>query len=247
MMQNVTSNTWETIMSVVSFLASAASLVLSVIAIWLSFKFYRMSQDSSVRIEQANRAIEGSLQKLEEVFQLQYSDTFSILRETFSDFRKRLLVSAHSEDHATDPVIERKTQAKLENIKAEIRSDLSNVVEDATKTSSPGVNDDLEMVINKAITKSRQVDKEVRDETIRTLIADHLRNTLAEHGRWRVSAIFEYLKDRFTLAEIARALFALQEEGIVKFTAPVENWYEIAQESAIVEVRIAQEGNNHSN
>jgi len=39
-------------MAIVSFFASIASLLLSVIAIWLSFKFYKMSLGSSKRIEE---------------------------------------------------------------------------------------------------------------------------------------------------------------------------------------------------
>ncbi|MDQ5845545.1 MAG: hypothetical protein M3539_09650, partial [Acidobacteriota bacterium] len=75
----------------VALLASMASLALAIVAIWLSFKFYTMSIHSSEKIEEANRAIGASVDRLEKVFQMQYSDTFSMVRDTYADFRKRLM------------------------------------------------------------------------------------------------------------------------------------------------------------
>jgi Na+/melibiose symporter-like transporter len=63
-MQN---NIWEITVQIISFLASVASLVLAVVAIWLSFKFYNMSERSSGKIEEATRAIAASVDRLERV------------------------------------------------------------------------------------------------------------------------------------------------------------------------------------
>lgn len=67
---------------IISFIASIASLILAVGAIWLSVVFFRMSDAASKATTEAAKDIAASVERLEKLFDKLYSDTFSMMRDT---------------------------------------------------------------------------------------------------------------------------------------------------------------------
>lgn len=65
-----------------SLLASLASLVLAVVAIWLSIVFFKLSSRASEATTEAAKGIASSVERLEKLFDKLYSDTCSMMRDT---------------------------------------------------------------------------------------------------------------------------------------------------------------------
>jgi len=78
---------------IISLVASVASLILATVAIWLSITFYKMSSQASRATEDAAKGISASVERLENIFEKLYSDTFSVMRETVTDMRKHILAA----------------------------------------------------------------------------------------------------------------------------------------------------------
>ncbi|HWW74530.1 MAG TPA: hypothetical protein VNZ44_03990, partial [Pyrinomonadaceae bacterium] len=161
-----------------SLLASMASLVLALVAIWLSFKFYDSSKESSEKIEEANRSINASIVKLEEIFKMQYSDTFSIVRDSY----QRLLQGAESvEDHDPDE--------KVDELRKEVFSEIKTLIVKADETDARigTIQKGLERVVDKAIGESRNIEKEgiekKAEELIRQVLAPIPRGTTVKVSR----------------------------------------------------------------
>lgn len=81
-----------TVMDITSFATSIASLVFAIMAIWLSIYFFKMSSSASNEIKRASDDISSSVNKLEELFNKMYSDTFTMLKDTVSDMRKIIII-----------------------------------------------------------------------------------------------------------------------------------------------------------
>jgi uncharacterized membrane-anchored protein YhcB (DUF1043 family) len=77
-------------MEVTSIIASVVSVILGIFAIWLSITFYKMSDRISNEIKIASKDISSTVSRLEKLFESLYSDTFSIMKETYSDMRKHV-------------------------------------------------------------------------------------------------------------------------------------------------------------
>lgn len=75
---------------IISFIASIASLILSIGAIWLSVVFFRMADTASKATTEAAKDIAASVERLEKLFDKLYSDTFSMMRDTVADMRKHI-------------------------------------------------------------------------------------------------------------------------------------------------------------
>ena len=193
-----------------------ASLALAIVAIWLSFKFYDMSVRSSEKIEEANRAISASVDRLEKVFQMQYSDTFSMVRDTYSDFRKRLLADS-SIAGQSEQIAENKADEKIEQLRNEVRSELTKVVDKLGQTDARlrTVREQIEEVVDKAITRSREVVKEAKEETAKDRVKTYLLGN--PKSSWTLVSLMGELGNEFRASEVAIALIELAKEKTIRF------------------------------
>jgi hypothetical protein len=75
---------------IVSFIASIASLVLAILAIWFSWVFYKESAIAAKSSADSAKEITAAVSRLEKLFESLYNDTFSMMRDTYSDMRKHI-------------------------------------------------------------------------------------------------------------------------------------------------------------
>lgn len=73
-----------------SFVAAIVSIILGVYAIWLSIVFYRMSVAASAKLDKASSDVADNVRRLETLFDRMYSDTFSLVRDTYADMRREM-------------------------------------------------------------------------------------------------------------------------------------------------------------
>lgn len=155
-------NTMQTTFEVISFIASIASLILAVGAIWLSIVFFRMSNDAAKDTTAAAKEIQSSVERLENLFDKLYTDTFSMMKETVTDMRHHIWkkpITGSTDDDSNQ-------EAKLDELKNNIKSELIAIMDE--KISKDGLNGasdekikELEESINKVL--DTQFKKPIRE------------------------------------------------------------------------------------
>lgn len=165
----------------VSDAASVASLALSLIAIALSIVLplvlYRWSSEKSASIDRA-------VQRLDDLVGRLYSDLFGEYRTTMSDLRKqffdRMPVAA-----SEDPEIAARADAKVAELETKLETRLTDLLKQQTDTSR-AVSDAMGLV-REALSESRRVDEEAREESI----AQAIMRALTERGPMKLGRLME--------------------------------------------------------
>lgn len=224
----MTSETLEaslTGIELVAFIASIASLILAVGAIWLSIVFFRMSNEASKATTEAAKGIDASVQRLEKLFDKLYSDTFSMMKETVSDMRKHIWnvddesVSSEEERNKILEEADRKADEKVSEIKSALDKQLNEILnrQKIADGKVSGIGKELESLLENAIQTSRMVESEAREETIRNHILSEIRKTRRmgkiAMARDIVDKLGDFLPSHRVIIEIER----MKEEGILHF------------------------------
>ncbi len=204
-----------TTVELISFIASVASLILAVGAIWLSVVFYKMSVAASNATTEAAKGIGASVERLEKLFDKLYSDTFSMMRDTVSDMRKHMWPTDGSEADKTIEEAEKKADEKISEVKKGVETQLSELLERQKMSDDrvSAIRAEMRHLIDRAIVGSRQAETEAREETIR----EHILRQLRVLRRRQPLTTLEELVDRLGLPpqRIFRELERMKAEDIV--------------------------------
>ena len=92
---------------VINFVSTIASGVLAIVALALSIVFFVLAKRDADRSAENASQIAGSVDRLEKLFDTLYSDTFSMMRDTYTDMRKHVWRAAptKSEEPIDDDVL----------------------------------------------------------------------------------------------------------------------------------------------
>jgi uncharacterized phage infection (PIP) family protein YhgE len=218
-------DTWNVITQAISLAASITSLAMSIVAIWLSIKFYHRSEDSSKKLEEINREIKASIVKLETIFNSLYSNVYSMLHEIV---RKRFMLDTNSVEE-TEQLAESKTNERVEQLKADVKSELDSVVERVGQTDAKlsNLRQQLEGVVEKAINRSIEAGREAREENIKDHLIAHLKTLAPSNLDMPVVALVFHFRDIFWPPDILKALVELNQEGVIEFDRAIHHWSEI--------------------
>lgn len=163
----------------ISVTASVASLILAVVAIWLSIAFYRMSSTLTERTTEAAKGIGASVDRLEKLFDKLYSDTFSMMKDTVQDMRKHIWPDGALEmEQAFAREAEAQEEAAVERVKAELSSEIGELVRRLENTDErvSSVSAQVEKHFDRAMASSRQAEVQIREHALRrsivTLLGD---------------------------------------------------------------------------
>ena len=170
-------------MEAFSIAAAAVSIVIAAFAIWLSIVFYRLSVDSSNRIQESAKDLSSSVSKLEKLFEHLYSDTFAMMRDTYSDMRKHVWPEATEQESEVISQIETRADSKIEDIRHELMTQIENVAERAGGTDSKmeQLRKELSPLVDDAISRSRNAESEAQEETLRDVLLSRIR-AAGKHG-----------------------------------------------------------------
>ena len=202
---------------VISLLASIASLVLAVVAIWLSIVFYRMSTAASGATTEAAKGIAASVDRLEKLFDKLYADTFSMMRDTVTDMRKHIWPAEDPEAASAAEEMERKADAKVDDLKRSMETQLSEMFQRQQMAGDQvtALRQEMRHLLERAIVGSRQLETEAREETLRTLLMREIRLMRRHQTVVRVGDIVERLGSSFPTGRVLRELSRLANDGLL--------------------------------
>jgi hypothetical protein len=204
-------------MEAFSIASAAVSVVLGIYAIWLSIVFYRMSVETSNRIQESSKDLGSSVNKLERLFEHLYSDTFSMMRDTYSDMRKHVWPETTVQEPEVLEQIETRADAKIDNIRTELINQIEAVATQAGGTDEKvsQLRKEISPLVDKAISRSRSAETEAEEETLRDFLTSHIRSA----GRDGVRAIdlSNYVggKNARWSLDFFSEIRNLKEEGII--------------------------------
>lgn len=207
----------------ISFMASIASLILAICAIWLSVVFYRMSSEASKATTEAAKGIAASVERLEKLFDKLYSDTFSMMRDTVSDMRKHIWPAEVPEQENAIEEAEKKADDKITDLKRAVEGQVADLLQRQRLTDDKMSSLSVEMrtILDRAIVSSRQVDMEAREETVREHILRTVRVLRRSRSKATINDVLEKLNASFPMRRVVNEIEKLRDEGLVELVPDV--------------------------
>src|ERR1051326_2930926 len=205
---------------VLSMIASIASLVLAILAIWLSIVFYKMATASSERTTDAARGIAANVDRLEKLFDRLYADTFGIMKDTVSDMRRHICPGQHQAAEVRVEA-ERLADQRISEIRRELVDEVKTLVERQAGSDKRLLNNltqDFSAVVERAIQQSRNVDVQARKQTLRDKVLTRLREVLERKtsvtaGDFVVDPVISPLGGLAVIEELER----MKAEGLIDY------------------------------
>jgi len=175
--------------------ASIASLVLAVVAIGLSIVFFVLATKAAQQTGEAAKEISSGVERLEGLFNLFYRDTFTMMRDTFSDFRK------HAWPGPPEPEETAEAEAKANEQFSALQADVSTKMQEMLHNQ--GIADkrigELTQLVEGSMQESREIEARSRTDVLQSAIRAELR---AAGGSETANRLVESLRARFSLDEI---------------------------------------------
>lgn len=196
--------------------AEISGVILAVVAIILSIKFFQLSELSARRLDDTARSIELAVTRLEPVLAQLYSDAFGLVKDTMTDLRAHAWDEKPAQPDVTVQVEER-AAAKVQELKVELGSRIEQLAIQMQRTEGgrPEIDQQLSEVLDTAIERSRNVDAEARSETLHSEVRRMY--SLLSNGNAPVKAIelIRSLIPPFNFGDLAEEILALRREGIL--------------------------------
>jgi hypothetical protein len=212
-----------TTIETVSLLSSFASLILAIVAIWLSFKFFEKSTEASEKTNEASKGIITSVVKLENLFDKLYSDTFSMMKDTVSDMRKHIWNNDDKPDTKESNLeveSEKKAQEKVEALKRDLSEDLSKMLAKQHNTDNEITNlkSELSTLIESAVSQTRTLEMEAREETTRKFLLNEMRFFKRRKNKIMSRDIVNNgIRHGLKLRPLLEELFRMKVDGLIDF------------------------------
>jgi hypothetical protein len=155
--------------------AAVVSIVLAGFAIWQASTFYRWSEAASKESTTAARDIRASVERIEKLFDTFYTDTFGLMKDTYSDFRKHTWETGSGEEGKTET-------KKFEELRLELRQEVEALTVQGTSTEQQisDLRDEMESLVDRAIDQSQVLETRLVEKQVRPLVLRRLREAKAE-------------------------------------------------------------------
>lgn len=151
---------------VFGIVAATASIVLAGVAIAQATVFYRWSDKASKETSKASSDIAASVAKLEKLFDTFYRDTFTLVKDQFTDYREISRAGPTREE------IEQQADENLAHLKEEMKEEIARITgSGAGKAKSvEALQAELQSLIDRTIDKSRTVDFEAQVAVLKPIV-----------------------------------------------------------------------------
>jgi len=224
-------------MEIASLVASVVSVIIALLAIYLSVTFYKMSTRISQDVKEKTDEIETSVDKLETISNMLYRDILSIMKETVSDIREHAWPDTTPAADISE-MIEQKADEKLEKFRGEIKGEMKNELAGITKrtkmtnTKMEELQKSMQQFLDRAIDESRRVEKEVFAEIVADKVLKSLQRVSKLVDRIKAEIVVEELPE-FDLEDIREGIIQLRNEGLIELPGYIRSGKDIMPETII--------------
>jgi hypothetical protein len=204
-------------MTEVEFASSLVAMVLAIVAIVLSLKFFALSEESAKNIRETTADIENSVLRLEAIFDRLYRDTFGLVKEAMGDLRTRVRLGASAGGPRVTAEIEERTVAKIDEVREEMDARLTTEL----KKDQPGpvLERELAAVLETTIERTRDATAQARYEAFEDEFERIYREAVASGHELTAGEVTSTLVPIFGVREVADGLLDLRRLGRIRWTA----------------------------
>lgn len=196
-------------------IASCTSAILAIVAIVLSIIFFRMSLGFSESAKEASKSISACVERVEKLFDKLYADTFSMMKETYSDIRKHMWPGESTDTAKITEEAEIKAEEKITSLKSEMDKELLKMFQkqEITDKKLSSTRDEMRHLLDKAISSSRRVEIEAREETVRNQIRHLIRMMQRERKKVVADEIVDRLANKLNPSKVISEMEKMVDEG----------------------------------
>lgn len=193
-------------LTIVSLVVGGVSVVLGVLAIWLSLVFYRFSDEVLHDIREVSSRVELALGRVDERVHGLESDTFSLVRDTVGDMRG-VLFARPSEDELKQRVDYQALESEITGLRRELVGYLN------THAQRGDVDQDaLEITVEEILRRSADAGRESRRGVVKALVVQMLASAKPS-ASVEAGTVMATLARDFPFSLVVQALLELVDEG----------------------------------
>ena len=200
-----------------SLCASVVSVAIGLLAIRLSIKFYQMSTETVARVQSAAEQINAGVARLDVVFNKLYQDTFTLMRDTHDDMRRKVF---SPDPHPIVTEIDARAEPKLESLQSALKDEVAALLQKQESTDARVSS--LQQLVAKAVRESRTIEA-VAHETIRDRVIRALNSLLMVNVRVTTAMLVTALAGVASDYDVTTELFKMRNEGIVTWPRDGQN------------------------
>jgi len=193
----------------IALVASIASLFLAVIAIWLSFKFFKLSNETSEKAKESSMSVMYSVKELEKIYGLLRTESFSLVRETVNYAWSR-------EPNKIDSERAAKTEERINDLKNDFTKQIATLFTEQDSTGNK-INE-LNSAISSLLTEAKNIESKVKEETIRDYIIKSIKEIRKRNRRPIADLIIDKaIDDGLRAGDVAEELHRMKEDKYIHF------------------------------
>lgn len=202
---------------IVSLFSSLASLILAIIAIWLSFKFFDKSSNALNQANEASNNISSKVSILEKLFDKLYSDTFSIVKSNMTEMGNQLWNRISIEDK-----LEKAKQLNIDNLKNDIFNEMNSLLSEKEPIDIKEKKKKINEIIEKAVDQTSRIEAETLESIIHEYVMIRLKALKMTKRKLTAGDIVEQAKsDGFSQNEVIKELRKLKDDGVITYEGDV--------------------------
>jgi hypothetical protein len=189
--------------------ASIASLVLAIVAICLSYMFYKLSSETSEKAKESSMSVMYSVKELEKIYGLLRTESFSLVRETVNYAWSREPNKIESERAA-------KTEERINDLKNDFTKQIATLFTEQDSTGNK-INE-LNSAISSLLTEAKNIESKVKEETIRDYIIKSIKEIRKRNRRPIADLIIDKaIDDGLRAGDVAEELHKMKDDKYIHF------------------------------
>jgi hypothetical protein len=153
--------------AIASIILAVVSVGLALFATWLSFRFYKWSDDSQNKLHLSTEALQQTTKKIEDLFGKLYSDIWKSFRDSQDDIRKQAFANSSGAYNQED--IDKIIAQRLEQLLDDKDSKLRQIIGEQTDKYT-----EIQSLIDEAIKEARDISASSWEDTIWFPLAKYL-------------------------------------------------------------------------
>lgn len=201
-------------MELAALIASIVSVILAGFAIWISITFYKMSIKVSEETREAAKNITSGVDRVEKLFDKLYTDTFVLMKETYTDMRRHIWPEKLTEDKIED--IEKKAEEKIKALERAVEESIKDTLtkQKIAVEKIDLITKELSEKVGETISMVRKDEVLARKSSIHEYILDYLHG---EGGIARARDVVAKIANttKFSAIEIINELRKLEAENFL--------------------------------
>ncbi len=194
--------------------ATISSLILSVLAIWLSLVFYKLSSESSREATKALDKIDTGIDKMQLLFDKFYSGNLALLADTYTDLRAHIL-GAPTQQKSIKESADAQAQQVITDLERDLELKVQQILasQDLPISVSERISQRMKTIVEEGIVGTRLAQEEAYNTTVVDAVRKVIHDLSSSSQSIFVQEVMLAISPQVPRIEIIEALAKLRDES----------------------------------